>query len=320
VKFDVQKRGLADLVFAVALFLVVMPGLTAAQVVYLEPALSDPLEPQFTLEVMIDTADLVVSGLEIEITFDTAVVGLDNIDPGAWITTSGLDYFFFDDTSPGTNAIHFDMAFLGQGYSGAGQLAVCHFMALEPGDTPLNFTILDARDGDNAPLVFGHSEGDLVHIRDSHIFVDPSLSIPGGEDFTVALAVETPGQAILGMSIILTYNPAIVRLNHISPGQWITSSGLNFYFHDHTPVADPNQISFDMAFLDGPLAGTGEVAVCFFTAIQVGQSPLVFEETDIRDQYNSSLQFTHSVGDLIIIDEAIPVQETTLGRIKTLYR
>ena len=315
-----QKRESTVLLFAIALFLATTPCLATGQSVHLDPALSDPLDSQFTLDVVIDTADLVVVGLEINITFDPAIVGLDHIDPGDWVTNSGLDYFFHDDTSPGTNSIHFDLAFLGQGHSGAGQLAVCHFMALEPGDTPLNFTILDARDPVNAPLMFSHSEGDLVHIRDSHIYVDPALSIPIVEEFSVALAIETPGQAVLGMSIQLTYDPVVVHLNYISPGQWITSSGLIYYFYDHTPVAPPDQISFDMAFLDGPLAGSGEVVVCYFTALQVGQSPLVFQVTDIRDQYNTSLQFTHSVGDLIIVDEAIPVQESTLGRVKSLYR
>ena len=117
--------------------------------------------------------------------------------------------------------------------------------------------------------------------------------------------------------------PEVVDLDFIEPGAWITSAGLLYYFFDHTDVAPPNTIHFDMAFLEGDLAGSGQVAICHFTARHdetPGVSPLVFELVDVRDETNQTMPFTHSTGDVIIIDPAIPTEPTTWGEVKTLYR
>ena len=317
-----RPRESLALVFLISVLSLLVAGSAAAQMVYLDPVVSDPLDHEFTLDVMIDTAGLTVMGVQIEITFDPTIASLDYIAAGDWVTSSGLDYFFYDNTTLGTSSIHFDQAFLGQGRTGAGQVAVCHFQAAGPGDSPLEFVGVDIRDEVNSSLDFANSEGDLIHVRNGHIYIDPPESIPNDDNFTVAIAVQAPGQPIVGMSLQLTYNREVVDLDFFEPGAWITSAGLLFYFFDHTDVAPPNTIHFDMAFLEGDLAGSGQVAICHFTARHdetPGVSPLVFELVDVRDETNQTMPFTHSTGDVIIIDPAIPTEPTTWGEVKTLY-
>ncbi len=291
-----------------------------AQQIYINPPVSEPLEPYLTVDVVIATAGLDVMGMEIEIAFDPTVVALDHIEPGEWVTSAGLDYFFYDLTTPGTDVIRFDMAFLGTGRTGDGQVAICHFHAASPGTSPLEFGTLDIRDPDNAQLTFTHSEGDQIHVRSGYIYVFPPLTVPATENFTVDIAIQSPGQEVKGMSIELSYDPAVVALDHIAPGSWVTSSGLGYYFYDHTSTVPAGEIFFDMAFLDDALAGSGQVAICHFTALMVGESPLVFEVVDVRDADNSPLAFTHSEGDLILIDDPIAADQKTFGAVKALYR
>jgi hypothetical protein len=304
----------------VCLILICLCAPAVAQQIYLSPALSEPLEPEFTVDVMIDTEGFEIMGILVDIDFDNTVVALESIEAGEWVTTSGLDYLFYDLTEPGSTDIRFDMAFLGEGYTGSGRLAICHFRAINPGDSPLVFGELDIRDPNNNAVPFTTSEGDLIHIRAGYIYVFPPVTVPTTTDFSVDIAVQSPGQAILGMSVRVLYDPVIVTLNYIDTGTWIISSGLAYSFYDGTPDVLPGVLYFDMAFFDTPLAGSGQVATCHFTAVSVGESPLVFDFLDIRDADNNPLEFTNSTGDLILIDNPIPVEHQTFGSVKALYR
>jgi hypothetical protein len=291
-----------------------------AQQIYISPALSEPLEPEFTVDVMIDTQGSEVMGILVDIDFDPAVVTLDHIDEGEWITSSGLEYLFYDLTETGAEDIRFDMAFLGDGHTGTGRLAICHFRAVSPGDSPLDFSEVDIRDPDNAPVLFTSSEGDLIHIQAGHIYFSPSLTVPTTTDFVVDIAIQSPGEEIKGMSVRALYEPSIVRLNYIDTGSWIINSGLAYSFYDGTPDVPEGVLYFEMAYFDTPLAGSGQVATCHFSALSVGESPLEFDALDIRDATNNMLVFTNSEGDLILIDNPIPVEHQTFGSVKALYR
>ena len=311
------------LVFQLSVVCLYLSGLFApaiAQQLYISPSLSEPLEPEFSLDLMIDTEGVEIMGIQVEIAFEPTVVTLDMITAGEWVSGSGLDYFFYDLSTPGTGAVRFDMAFLGEGNTGGGQLARCHFRALNPGDSPLVFSELDIRDPDNAPVAVTYSENDLIHIRSGYIYIFPPTTIPATQNFTVDIAIQSPGQAVRGMSLRLLYEPTVVSLDHIEAGSWITDSGLAYYFYDHTQDSPAGVLFFDMAFFDDALAGSGQVATCHFTAIAVGESPLLFDLVDIRDADNNPLEFTHSTGDLILIDNPIPVEHHTFGAVKALYR
>lgn len=315
-----MRSALVIQVFVVWMYLVGFLTPANAQQLYISPSLSEPLEPEFSLDLMIDTEGVEIMGIQVEIAFDPTVVALDMITAGEWVSGSGLDYFFYDLSTPGTGAIRFDMAFLGEGNTGGGRLAICHFRAVNPGDSPLAFGELDIRDPDNAPVAITYSEGDLIHIRSGYIYIFPPTTIPTTTDFTVDIAIQSPGQAVKGMSVRIFYEPTVVSLDHIEAGSWITDSGLAYYFYDHTQDAPAGVLFFDMAFFDDALAGSGQLVTCHFTADAVGESPLVFDLVDVRDADNSPLAFTHSTGDLILIDNPIPVEHHTFGAVKALYR
>ncbi len=139
----------------------------AAQTVSMVPHVAMPTTTEFTVYFHLDTDTNDVMGVEISATFNDAVVQLDGIDAGDWFTASGLDWFFWDYTTPGTGTIHFTGALLNQGRTASGVIAVCRFTALAPGVSPVDFTDVDVRDAANQPYPAGHSVDDLIIIDDA---------------------------------------------------------------------------------------------------------------------------------------------------------
>jgi len=64
----------------------------------------------------------------------------------------------------------------------------------------------------------------------------------------------------------------------------------------------------------------GQIGICRFTALEAGISPLDFLGVEVRDFQNQDVHAGHSFGDRIVIDQAIPVEPGSFGRVKALFR
>jgi len=132
----------------IAVFMVMGLSSASAQQITVDPPLAIATQVSFTVDIDIDTGALAVQGAEVVMSYDPAIVQLEGIEAGGWLIDSGLPYFLHDFTpevAPGV--LHFDAALLGGvlGGGGAGTLATCHFTALAPGDSPLDFVQLVVR-------------------------------------------------------------------------------------------------------------------------------------------------------------------------------
>lgn len=146
----------------VVLLLLAVPA--AAQSVYMVPHVALPTTSTFTVYFYLDADAQEVMGVEVSLEFDETIVQLDGIDAGDWFTTSGLDWFFWDYTTPGTDTIHFTGALLDEGRVANGVIAVCRFTAIGLGVCPVDFTDVDVRDASNQTYAAGHSTGDQIII------------------------------------------------------------------------------------------------------------------------------------------------------------
>lgn len=152
------------------------------------------------------------------------------------------------------------------------------------------------------------------------VFVDPSITLPTDFVFTVDIAIDCAGQAVKGVELELTFDPALLQLDAITPGPWYTGTGQDFFFFDYTPLGPPGTIHFASSVLSGSNDQSLTIAVCHFTALGFGSTPVVFQDVDVRDPANLDLGFAHSTGDLILIDSAIPTESSAFGSLKALYR
>ncbi len=147
----------------------------------------------------------------------------------------------------------------------------------------------------------------------------PPVSIPITLTFDVEIDLAATGAAVMGTEIAVTFDEDIVRLDGITAGDWYTTAGQSYYFHDYTTPGTAT-IHFAAALLGSDRVADGTLAVCHFTALAVGVSPLVFVDVDVRDGTNLDLGAAHSVGDLIIIQRAIPNGSSAWGDLKSLWR
>ena len=152
------------------------------------------------------------------------------------------------------------------------------------------------------------------------ISFNPSVTIPTDPTFDVLIDIDCVGENVKGIELKVVYDPFLVQLDGISPGPWYTGSGQPHYFFDYTNTDPQGVIHFASAVLDGTLSGSGNLAICHFTMIGFGISPLIFQDTDVRGLDNVDLGFAHSTGDQIILDPVVDVQERAFGAIKAIYR
>jgi hypothetical protein len=152
------------------------------------------------------------------------------------------------------------------------------------------------------------------------LFVDPSISLPSELVFTVDIAIDCAGQEVKGVETILAFDPILLILDAVTPGPWFSGTGLDYYFFDYTAIEPQGTIHFASSVLDGSNNQSLTIAVCHFTALGFGTTPLIFQDVDVRGPNNLDLGFGHSTGDLVHIDQAVPVTTTSYGRLKALFR
>jgi hypothetical protein len=152
------------------------------------------------------------------------------------------------------------------------------------------------------------------------LFVDPTLSTPVDLVFTVDIAIDCAGLSVKGVESILAFDPFLLRLDAVTPGPWYTGTGRDYYFFDYTAIEPQGTIHFASSVLSGANDQSLTIAVCHFTVLGFGSTPVIFQDVDVRDPDNLDLGFGHSIGDLILIDPAIPVVLSSFGGVKALYR
>ena len=152
------------------------------------------------------------------------------------------------------------------------------------------------------------------------IAFQPSESLPTEPQFTIDLTIDCAGQLVKGAEVKVAFDPFLVQLDAVTAGDWYTGSGQPFYFFDYTGTDPQGVIHFASAVLDGSLTGSGVIAVCHFSILDFGISPLIFQDVDVRSPVNVDLGFGHSAGDRIILDPVVGTEPRTFGAIKAIYR
>lgn len=149
--------------------------------------------------------------------------------------------------------------------------------------------------------------------------IEPSITIPSDFQFTVDVVADCMGSQVKGVETAIVFDPYLVRLDSISPGSWFTGAPGDFFFWDYTSTGT-GRIHFTGSLLEAPNSIDGPLATCHFTGLSLGQTPLVFQDVDVRDAENMDLGFGHSTGDLIILDGAVNNRLRTFGALKAIYR
>jgi hypothetical protein len=147
-----------------------------------------------------------------------------------------------------------------------------------------------------------------------NVCVEPADStIALGDVVTVRVTTDGPMADLKGYLVRLTYNPAVLALGAITPGNVLDGHLATFI-----PFAAPaDTAGFDAAVLIGSTDGPGTLGYIQFTGIANGVSDLRIVEVIMRNSLNQSFPVTTCDGRIRVI-APVPVENETWGGIKSL--
>ena len=147
----------------------------------------------------------------------------------------------------------------------------------------------------------------------------PPVTIPTTLEFVVEVTLQTGGDEVMGLEASLSFDSSIVRLDAIDPGPWFTDAPQPHFYWDYTHEGT-ELVRFTGALLGSGSTADGTVALCRFTALSAGVSPVEFLGLEVRGPDNADLGATHSTGDRIIIEQAVSADAVAWGTLKAAWR
>ena len=158
--------------------------------------------------------------------------------------------------------------------------------------------------------VHSHSQPVLV--------VDPESGIVQLDDeFDVDVLVDAGFVDLMGYDISIVFNSSIIELLDVVEGALPQSAAAPTFFW-WTMGASTDSVSVNGAVLGTTVDGPGVLYTLKFKAIAVGTTPVAIVYSDLRTGTNAGI--THiKQSATVIVDDTIPVQQTTWGRLKHLY-
>jgi hypothetical protein len=148
----------------------------------------------------------------------------------------------------------------------------------------------------------------------------PDTSVSVGDEVTVRI-VTGPVADLKALQFVFEFDPAIVQLVDIQPGDVLTSTAsfAAFQLPDYTPPADTAW--YDAAVLVGTGSGPGILAFLKFqvATLIAGATPVRCRLVDFRDSENVSTHPACEEG-MVRVFGPVQAESATWGRLKVLYR
>jgi hypothetical protein len=124
------------------------------------------------------------------------------------------------------------------------------------------------------------------------LYLEPAnLTLTPSHDFTVELKA-TSITNLKGYSVTLSYDPALIDLQEVIEGPFLSEKGKTFFYSKEENGA----ILIDNVLLGTDLAvsGEGTLATLSFTSLKAGSTSIEFSLTKTRDTLNKEIITTKS--------------------------
>lgn len=135
----------------------------------------------------------------------------------------------------------------------------------------------------------------------AHLSFDPPAAEFAGPSTRTVQVVVDQIDDLLGASLTIVYDPAVVSPSDVVAGEVIAGASCS-YFLD-TDTATPGQIRMDVAFFGCTATGSGSMVAVTFTGVAAGTSPLELAAVDLRDSLNEPIAFSTEPGSLTYLPE-----------------
>lgn len=148
----------------------------------------------------------------------------------------------------------------------------------------------------------------------------PDTAVSALDQVTVRIRTDAVSD-LKAFELIFDFDPLMVQLVDILPGDVLTSTGSYTAFRRNDYAAPADTAWFDAGVLTGTASGPGILAFFQFQVVSPisGQTPIRCRLVDFRDSQNVS---THPACEDGLVRVIGPVQTTTAtwGRIKAIHR
>jgi len=137
------------------------------------------------------------------------------------------------------------------------------------------------------------------------------------DEFGVDVLVDAGFVDLMGYDITIVFNSSIVELIGVTEGPLPQSAAApTFFWWAAGGTADTVAVSG--AVLGTTVDGPGNLYTLTFKAKEVGTTQIAVTFSDIRTGTNTAIAHTTQSA-TVIVDDSIPVEQTTWGRIKHRY-
>ncbi len=314
---DLCKRCIALIVFLLLCFVSI--PLMAQPNVYMTPD-NQKVSVGQAFDIVVSIEDIQSSppentmrGASVRVDFDPEILQVVSITEGPFMRSFGstLGFPSHDNTA---GWAQFDNSILGSSImaSGAGDLFTIHFEAVGNGTSHLNYSIIDLRNPDNAPLSYTSQNG-VVYSGDAILSIEPmESSILIGEECTVYVKVENAVD-LKGARSSLVYDSTILEVVSCTAGPFLKGGGSN-----STTVftqIETGTVVCDETILSPPdfgETGAGYLVEIVFRGLAEGLGVLSYdtEDTRLRDPQNQPLAHTTNTG-VINVGDPVAVKLTS---------
>jgi hypothetical protein len=138
------------------------------------------------------------------------------------------------------------------------------------------------------------------------------------DEFDVDVLVDAGFVDLMGHDISIAFNSSIIEIIGVDEGPLPQSAGAPTFFFWWTTGAASDTVSVNGAVLGTTVDGPGKLFTLKFKAIEIGTTPIAIRFSDLRTGTNTVISRTTQSA-TVIVDETIPVEHTTWGRLKHLY-
>ena len=126
-------------------------------------------------------------------------------------------------------------------------------------------------------------------------FDPPAASFGGADQQTVAVvATQTPD--LLGFSLVVAYDPAVLELVAVTAGDLVVGAACSHFLDWELVGGVPGQLRVDLAMFGCTTTGDGSLVQLVFAGVGAGTSPLTMVSGELRDATNQSVPFSAEDG------------------------
>ena len=315
-------KGMRWKAVCLPILLAVLMAATAGAdpILYIDPTVTEVLTgDDFWVDVSVN-ADLVgLTGYDLTIDYDESVLEVLGVVEGTLPQSSGPSFFYWTPGPSPENAIIINGAVLGGSVDGPGVLARLHFSALGSGWSPFEFLTFELRDIENDPIPATAAGGYVIIRNPPTIYLTPQTTqVTEGATFSIDVAINEAITDLTGYNLEITLDSSIVQYVGAAEGPLPSSGGDDTYFF--WTLEGDDTLIINGAVLGSWVNGPGVLAHITLFALYPGTTDMDFLSVDLRDIDNNPLAALDEGAVIIVEEGGSPVDATSWGVVKSLYR